>query len=161
MTRKNDKREGIPPQYRHFDKAKGKAIDHGSTEDFVTRLEWRYFKYLSDIFSYATWNGENWVKPNIDNFPNPIEQDFPNLIADNLEVRDTLISKKWIFQSTDQYWIEALKYHVYLENGGKDKSLPNPNIHKTEWIENPEAKPIKVLFNNQTGEVSLAPVEEQ
>ena len=82
-------------------------------------------------------------------------------MAENLDMRDSLISKKWIFQSIDHYWIEALKYHVSLENGGKDKSLPNPNIHKTEWIENPDAKPIKLLFNNEIGEVSKAPVAEK
>ena len=154
---KKRKVEGSQPRYKH----NSNSVYHGSTEDWVARIECYYFKYLSDIFNYATWNGANWVKPNIDNFPNPIEQKFPNLIAENLEVRDSLISKKWIFQSTDQYWIEALKYHVYLENGGKDKSLPNPNIHKTEWIDNPDAKPIKLLFNNETGEVSIAPVEEK
>jgi hypothetical protein len=137
MTRQKDNRKDLPPQYRHLDKGSQKAIDFGSTEDFVTRIEWRYYRYLNDIFSYAAWNGENWVKPNIDNFPNPIEEDFSHLIAENLEVRDALISKKWIFQSTDQYWIETLKYHVYLENGGKELSQPNPNIHKTEWIQDP------------------------
>tara|TARA_R100001443_G_C3290083_1_gene162618 strand:+ start:50 stop:487 length:438 start_codon:yes stop_codon:yes gene_type:complete len=131
---KKRKVEGSQPRYKH----NSNSVYFGTAEDFVARIECRYYRYLDAIFSYATWNGENWVKPNIDNFPNPIEEDFSHLIEENLEVRDSLTSKKWIFQSTDHYWIEALKYHVYLENGGKDLTQPNSNIHKTEWIEDPE-----------------------
>ena len=162
MTRQSDKRKHTPRQYRHFDKADGKAIDFGSTKDFVARMDWRFYKFLGDIFSYASWDGKNWIKPSgISNLRNYIEEDFKNVIESNLEIRDELINQKLIFQSEDYYWNKALEYQKHLENGGEDLAQPNPNIHKTEWIEDPDAKPIKVLINNETGEAFQVPVEAE
>ena len=57
-----------------------------------------------------------------------------------------------IFQSENYYWSKGLEDQKYLEDGGKDLSQPYGNIHKTEWIENPKAKPINILINNETGD---------
>ena len=161
MTKENDKRKDIPRQYRHHDKADGKAIDLGSTQDFAARMDWRFYDFLQKIMGFAAWDGKNWIKPNFTNLSNPIESQFENTIASNLEIRDELVNQKLIYQSEDYYWTKALEYQKYLEDGGKDLTQPNPNIHKTEWIEDPAAKPIKVLINNETGEAFQVPVEEK
>ena len=147
--------DGPQPRYKH----NSNSVHFGSTKDFVARMDWRFYKFLGDIFSYASWDGENWVKPNLTNLSNPLESEFKNTIESNLEIRDELINQKLIFQSEDYYWSRALEYQKHLENGGEDLAQPNGNIHKTFWIENPNAKPINVLINNETGEAFQVPVE--
>ena len=148
--------DGAQPRYKH----NSNSVYFGSTQDFVARMDWRFYKFLGDIFSYASWDGKNWIKPSgISNLRNYIEEDFKNVIESNLEIRDELINQKLIFQSEDYYWNKALEYQKHLENGGEDLAQPNPNIHKTEWIEVPDAQPIKVLINNETGEFFQVPVE--
>ena len=155
MKRSANKYSDKVPQYRD----KGRLIDHGTIDDLVARTEWRFYSFLQKIMGFAAWNGENWVKPNFTYLSNPIESEFKNLISSDLKFRDELFNQRLIFQSEDYYWSKALEYQKYLEDGGKDLSQPNGNIHKTEWIENPNAKPINVLINNETGEAFQVPVE--
>ena len=94
---------------------------------------------------FAAWDGENWVKQNFTYLSNPIESELENLISSNLKFSDELFNNKLIFQSEDYYWSKALAYQKYLEDGGKDLSQPYGNIHKTEWIENANSKPINIF----------------
>jgi len=150
--------DGAQPRYKH----NSNSVYFGSTKDFVARMDCRFYRFLSDIFSYASWDGKNWIKPSgISNLRNYIEEDFKNVIESNLEIRGELINQKFIFQSEDYYWTKALEYQKHLENGGEYLTQPNPNIYKTEWIENPNAKPINVLINNETGEFFQVPVEAE
>ena len=158
-NQKERKRKVNGPKPRY--KQNGRTVTHGSIDDAIARVEWRFYKFLGDIILYSSWDGENWVKPNFTSFINPIESELKKGIESNLEIRDELINRKLIFQSEDYYWTKALEYQKYLEDGGKDLSFPNENIHKTEWIEVPDAKPINVLINNETGEFFQVPVEAE
>ena len=139
QMRQKDKYSDKPRNY----KQNGRFVEFGSTGDLVARLERHYYEYLSGIFAFASWDGENWVKPNLSKFQNPIEQLYKELLEENLQIRDELISRKLIFQSEDFYWTKALEYQEHLNNGGKDLSLPNSNIYKVEWLEKKEEEASK------------------
>ncbi len=159
-NQKENKRKVSGPKPRY--KQNGRTVTHGSIDDAIARMENDFYQYLSDIFRHASWDGKNWIKPSgISNFRNYLEEDNEHLYESNLELRDELINRKLIFQSENYYWTKALEYQKHLENGGADLTQPNPNIHKTEWIEVPDAQPIKVLINNETGEFFQVPVEAE
>ena len=146
-----DKYKDKPRSY----KQNGEFIEFGSVDDVIARLEWQHYKHLAEIIHYSPWDGENWVKPEcIDQIQNPLEI---GSYLDSSEIKAQLVERKWVLQSDDEYWRQALEYQKHLENGGADLAVQNSKVSWVEWIEDPEAKPINVLINKETGEAFQVP----
>ena len=139
------------PDKPRFYKQNGKFVEFGSIDDLISRTEWRFYKFLSDIFIASAvldeekceWelrpNGEKfavkavWKKREGAIFNNPLES--WSSFLENLDLRDELVNRKLIFQSDKYYFQKALEYQKYLSEGGKPLDEPNSNIHSVEWLE--------------------------
>ena len=146
MPQKNkfSKRPDWSPQYRD----KGRLVEHGTIDDVVTRMEWRFYKFLQDIFTAsAVWDQDNtaWKKADGAIFNNPLES--WTAVLEDLDLRDELVNRKMIFQSDEYYFNKALEYQKYFEETGKDLTQPNQNIHSVEWSKS-DRDPVKVTFED-------------
>ena len=126
-----NKYENCNPQI----KVNGKRVELGGSDEMLCHIDWQWHRYLEQLIT----------KPDT---PNPFNSSTdPELVA-GLKARGYIaITRAELLAKRDEYVAR-------LEKGEEPYS---DKLHGSEWIENPNAEPVKVLINRTTGEWQQVP----